>query len=167
MTLKGYTTMTKTSNQIDTNNEQKPSSNTRHNKIRNNNKQHKGFGKGLSALRAVRKASKDLSDAKTQLDTISQNLNNNENIYNYRHQVEMQYTQIKAEGVAVVEQTSRGMQQTQAVINQVEAQTAKLNEILTNLKLQNEQALRPYKQLLDSAQGHLSEIGRASCRERV
>lgn len=108
---------------------------------------------GFSAVRQVRAASKQHSSAKTQLKEMQEALEGDRATLDHRIQIEQDYEQIVSEATLELSEAQAAVDDAIARIQALDAERASLAQQLESLHAANEEELRPYKNLMDSAKG--------------
>lgn len=116
---------------------------------------------GLAAIRNVRELSRKHSTARAQLDVLRRELNDAMAILDHRVQIERNYDQIVAEQTALINEAQAEADQAKERAAQLAHERDQLSARLTALKVENDEALRPYKNLMDTAKGRSDDAALA------
>lgn len=116
---------------------------------------------GLAAFRDVREATQRHADAREELRIIQETLEAHANELKHRIDIEEQYPQIVAEQTAELEAARELSAASIARAEELDAERADLESRLTILKTQNEDSLRPYRNVADSTKGRADDAARA------
>jgi chromosome segregation ATPase len=124
---------------------------------------------GLAAVRNVRELSRKHSNARAQLDVLRRELDDAMVILDHRVEIERNYDQIVAEQTALINEAKAEMSQAEQRAVQLAQERDQLSARLTALKAENVEALRPYKNLMDTTKGRSDDaaVALADARRAV
>lgn len=121
---------------------------------------------GYEALKDVRRASREHSNARTHLAKIEEELEESRAELDHRTHVEANYDTIVSEQTAIIEEGTGERDEAQARIDVLNAEKADLARQLEQMRQQHEQELRPYKELVDSSRSRADDANRSLSEAR-
>lgn len=116
---------------------------------------------GLDAVAAVRAAAKQHSDARAQAKQLKKELDKSKETLAHRLDVDRNYDKILAEQKAVIQKGNEGIARAEAAIEELEAKKSELDATLAQKKADDEAAIRPYRELMESTKGRSDDAARA------
>lgn len=119
------------------------------------------FSKGFSAMREVHAASKQHGTARSRMESIQEDLNNDQATLDHRNDVESHFDSIIAEQTAEREDAQKSVDAAQSEIDQLTKTHDDLTRQLEKMKADHEQQLRPYKNLAESTRSRADDAGKA------
>lgn len=115
---------------------------------------------GLSAVRDVHDAARRHSTARDRLREMTDALEADEATLARREEVEADYEKIVREQGAVVSEASSEIARQRELVERAQAGREKVEGRLAQLRKDNEQELRPYKRIVETARGRSEEASR-------
>lgn len=112
---------------------------------------------GLEAVRNVRALSRQHADARAQLENLRRELDDAMEILDHRVEIERSFDQIYEQQTTEIQATRNAIDNATADMASLAAERDQLSARLTALRAENEEALRPYKNLLDTAKGRADD----------
>ena len=116
---------------------------------------------GLDAVAAVRAAAKQHSDARAQAKQLKKELDKSKETLAHRLDVDRNYDKILAEQKAVIQKGNEGIARAEAAIEELETKKSELDATLAQKKADDEAAIRPYRELMESTKGRSDDAARA------
>jgi DNA repair exonuclease SbcCD ATPase subunit len=126
----------------------------------------KSFLDGLSAMRDVHNASKELGAARAHLDEIEADIRENAKELEHRQDITSRYDQIVAEQTSALEAAQQEHADIEAKIEQLGREHDELEAKLAQMKKDHEQELKPYRDLMDAARSRADEAARGLAEAR-
>lgn len=121
---------------------------------------------GFEALKDVRRASREHSNARSHLAQIEEELAESRSELEHRVHVETNYDAIVAEQSAIIAEATDERNEAQARIDVLSEEKADLGRQLEQMRQQHEQELRPYKDLVDSSRSRADDANRSLSEAR-
>ena len=121
---------------------------------------------GFSAMRDVRRASKQSASARSRLQAIKKSIDEAQSTLEHRVDVESRFDQIVAEQTVELASAREDRDEAQALADGLTAERDKLQAQLEQLKKDNEERLRPYKNLMDTARGRADDAAKSLSEAR-
>lgn len=116
---------------------------------------------GLDAVAAVRAAAKQHSDARAQAKQLKKELDKSKETLAHRLDVDRNYDKILAEQKAVIQKGNEGIARAEAAIEELQTKKSELDATLAQKKADDEAAIRPYRELMESTKGRSDDAARA------
>lgn len=124
------------------------------------------FSDGISALRAVSRAKREHSAARSRLRELTSSIASDEELLEHRHDVEAHYQTIVSQQSAELADAQETRSQATAKIEQLNQRKGSLTAQLERMKSTHEQERRPYKNLMESSKGRADDAGSALASAR-
>ncbi|MBO7674842.1 MAG: hypothetical protein J6S63_07510 [Atopobiaceae bacterium] len=121
---------------------------------------------GFSAMREVRYAAKQRSNAQADLRDIQRGLEEDRRILEHRESVVRDYDEIVRVHSAELEKSLAEAEQARTGIDEQRAKSQRIQERLRNMREQHEQSLRPYRNLMESSRGRSDDAAKALANTR-
>ena len=121
---------------------------------------------GWSAMRDVRHAKKQRTDAQADLRDIERLLEADRNDLAHRREIERNYPQIVSTQKKEIAKAKAEAEEADAHIKECEEKSRALKAELASMKEQHEQELRPYRNLMESSRGRSDDAARALANVR-
>lgn len=112
---------------------------------------------GLEAVRNVRALARQHADARSQLENLRRELDDAMTILEHRVEIERNYDQIVSDQTAQIQAAQGSMDEAKERQATLAAERQQLSQRLTALKAENEEALRPYKNLMETTKGRADD----------
>lgn len=116
---------------------------------------------GFSAMRELRHAAKQRSDAQSDLRDIQRGLEEDRRTLEHRESVVRDYEEIVRTHSADLEKNLAEAAETQSTIDEQKEKLRRAQERLRNMREQHEQSLRPYRNLMESSRGRSDDAAKA------
>lgn len=116
---------------------------------------------GLDAVAAVRAAAKQHSDARAQAKQLKKELDKSKETLAHRLDVDRNYDKILTEQKAVIQKGNEGIARAEAAIEELQTKKSELDATLAQKKADDEAAIRPYRELMESTKGRSDDAARA------
>ena len=120
----------------------------------------RGIAAGFTALRDVRDASREHSSAKTQMEALEKDLTAKRAALEHRESIEAGYDGIVETQTAALADAQRRAADAVDRAAQLTRELKDLEARLAKMRADDEQALRPYKQLAESSKGRADDASR-------
>ncbi|MDY5271029.1 hypothetical protein [Tractidigestivibacter sp.] len=120
----------------------------------------RGIAAGLTALRDVRDAARQHSSAKSQMESMEKSLEAQRAALEHRESVEGSYDSIVATQAAALEAAQKSAAGAVQHAAHLARELQDLEARLAKMRADDEQALRPYRQLAESAKGRADDAAR-------
>ena len=120
----------------------------------------RGIAAGFTALRDVRDASREHSSAKTQMEAMEKDLAAKRAALEHRESIEAGYDGIVETQTAALADAQRRAADAVDRAAQLTRELKDLEARLAKMRADDEQALRPYKQLAESSKGRADDASR-------
>lgn len=121
----------------------------------------RSFASGIDAFRSVHEASQRHSSARDDLKSLRKTHAENADELSHRLDIEARYGDILSEQTAEFNEATALYEQRLAAATDHDAQKASLEQQLDVLKKQNEEQLRPYRNVAESTKGRADDAARA------
>lgn len=121
---------------------------------------------GFSAIREVRRAAKQRSDAQTDLREIERGLEEDRTLLAHREDVERNFDSIVDSQLAEIEQAEQEAKEAETQANEQLARAKELKGELRAMRVRHEQKLRPYRNLMESSRGRSDDAAKALANAR-
>ena len=121
---------------------------------------------GFSAMRDVRRASKQSAAARSRFQAIRKSIDEDTATLEHRVDVEGRFERIVADETARLEAALAERDEAQGTADGLTAERDEAQARLDRLKKDNEERLRPYKNLMDTARGRADDAAKALSEAR-
>ena len=115
---------------------------------------------GISAVREVRSAAKAHAHARNKMKEMQSVLTSDQGQLEHRIYVHENYDSIVAEQQAIINETSAEMKRQKDLVESLTKTCSELQSKLEALIAEDEQELRPYRNLSETAKGRLDDVSR-------
>ena len=115
---------------------------------------------GISAVREVRSAAKAHAHARNKMKEMQSVLTSDQGQLEHRIYVHENYDSIVAEQQAIINETSAEMKRQKDLVESLTKTCSELQSKLEALIVEDEQELRPYRNLSETAKGRLDDVSR-------
>ncbi len=121
---------------------------------------------GLDAIGAVCSAAKQHSVARAQLKRLKKELAKTQSVLDHRTDIESRYGEIVSEKTAEIEGARSAIAACQERTQQLEAEKATFEGQLRQMKADHEEAIRPYRDLMESTKGRSDDDAKSLAENR-
>lgn len=115
----------------------------------------------LSAVAAVRNASRKHAEARSRLKALQKNLDESRSTLEYRDRINSNFNTIIHEQTAHKESALSDSKAAQRALDELSSQKTQLETQLDTLKKEHEESLRPYKSLMEATKGRSDDAARS------
>lgn len=121
---------------------------------------------GISAIQSVHEAARQHADARNASKQLSDQIAADTETLAHREQIERDFASIVSEQEAERAEASAMLEDARSTAQHLEETIASLNDQLTRMKQDHEEALRPYRELMESTKGRSDDAARSFSEAR-